>query len=142
MHFLLDEKLQWQGAKFLWIGGLVLLGYGLVRDVYLLRTCPCDEAAKADRKKSSMLCVESFVGFSAVALGLALQYFQWSKPVEVSMGLCLVLSAVILAFGHRTRDWVLILAEVPDHHNVIPTFRLHTAEETRSLLDSVEASTQ
>ena len=58
------------------------------------------------------------------------------------MGLCLVLSAVILAFGHRTRDWVLILAEVPDHHNVITTFRLHTAEETRSLLDSVEASTQ
>lgn len=135
LHFLVDYRLNWPGSSLLWVGGLILLGYGLIRDIYLLRTCPCDEASKSERKRSSMLCVESFVGFSAVALGLCLQWLEWTKPVELSAGLGLVLATMILAFGHLTRDWVLILAAVPDHHNVIPTFRLHTAEQTQQLLD-------
>lgn len=134
VHFMSDSDLTWPGSSLVWVGGLVLLVYGLIRDLYLLKTCPCDKLPKEEKKRSSMMCVESCVGMSAVVLGLTLQWLNWSQPVTFSTGLGLVFAAVIMAFGHLVRDWVFILAVVPDHSNVIPTFRLHTAEETQTLL--------
>ena len=46
LHFLSDQQFHWPGSALIWVSGLILLGYGLIRDIYLLRTCPCDEAAK------------------------------------------------------------------------------------------------
>lgn len=138
-YFRLDRQLHWPGASLIWVAGLILLCYGLVRDVYLLRSCPC-ETEDAPKTRSSMLCVESLVGFSAVASGLGLHWLGWTKPVTFTLGAGLLLVALILAFGHKTRNWVLILAEVPDHHNVIPTFKLHTAAETQAMLSKAQKS--
>lgn len=137
LHYTVDQSFRWPGAALIWSGGLILLIYGMIRDLYLLRTCPCEEGQA--KQKSSMICVESFFGLSAVTLGLGLQWLDWSKPVTVTLGVALAAGAVIVALGHKTRDWVLILAEVPGHHNVIPTFRMHTAQETAALLDSNSA---
>lgn len=134
VHFTVEHAFLWPGASLIWGGGLILLVYGMLRDIYLLRACPCQEGES--KQKSSMICVESLVGFSAVALGLGLQWLEWSQPVTISLGVVVAVTAVIVALGHKTRDWVLILAEVPGHHNVIPTFRMHTAQETAALLDS------
>lgn len=134
LHFTLERSFLWPGASLIWAGGLVLLIYGMIRDIYLLRSCPCEKGEV--KQKSSMLCVESFLGLSAVIFGLGLQWLDWSKPVTFSLGVGLTVGAVIVALGHKTRDWVLILAEVPGHHNVIPTFKMHTAQETAALLDS------
>jgi hypothetical protein len=134
-HF--QSSLSWafDGAVLFWGSGIVLLGYGLIRDLYLLKACPCEKLPPEQRKKSSMMCVESCLGFAAVALGLSLQWLGWTKQVELSVGSLTLLASFILAFGHATRNMVFILAEVPDHHNIIPTFRLHGAEETKALLD-------
>jgi hypothetical protein len=134
-HFQLEASFTFEGATLFWGSGLVLLGYGLVRDIYLLAACPCEKLPPEQRKKSSMMCVESCIGFGLVALGLGLHWLGWTKMVEFSYGSLAIVASLILAFGHLTRNMVFILAEVPDHHNIVPTFRLHSAEETRALLD-------
>lgn len=108
-------------AAFLWGAGLTLLAYGLVRDVWLiLRGHPEEDAPKV---KLAMTCFESMAGMGAVALGLGLHGLGWTPPVALPLGAVMAGAAAVVAFGHATRDWVLILVVVPNHRNLIPTWR-------------------
>lgn len=123
------STLTYPAAVFIWASGLLLLCYGLVRDLYLLRTCPCKGDGEGEKQKVSMLCVESTIGLLVVGQGLALQWLGWTPLATISLGSVLVVAGLILAFGHKTRDWVLILAVAPEHHNLLPTWKVSSLDE-------------
>lgn len=113
-----------QGATLVWVGGLVLLGYGFIRDLYLLFAHRKDTHERPE-ERFSMLCVESTIGMVAVGLGLGLQALDWTRSVAPPVGSLMAAGALIVAFGHATRDWVLLLVEVENHSNLIPTWKIN-----------------
>ncbi len=125
-------QVTYPAAAYIWAAGLVLLLYGFVRDLYLLRQCRCEEAEQQG-VQSSMICVESLVGLVVVGEGLLLHWLEWTPRLQAPVGLLLCVAAVVMAFGHLTRDWVLILATVPNHHNILPTWRIQSLDQIRQM---------
>lgn len=122
----------WPAAALIWGAGVLLLAYGLLRDLYLLRQCRCEQA-REEGVKSSMICVESLVGMTVVAQGLLLHWLGWTPYLKTPIGLVMVGAAAVLAFGHLTRDWVLLLVSIPNHRNILPTWRVQTLDEVSQL---------
>ncbi len=102
------------------LAGVVLLATGLARDltriVLLARPIP----TAPDRHPGAMrLCLESTLGLGAVAIGLA--WWLWAAPVAApwSVGALALPLAAVAAFGHLTRNLVLVVRAEPSHRNVV-----------------------
>jgi putative Mn2+ efflux pump MntP len=120
--------LQQPAAVYIWASGVVLLGYGLIRDLVLIaRGLEEDEAGT--QRKMAVICLESTLGLLLFAIGISLHILHWTPVLALPVGAALVGAGVIVAFGHATRDWVLILARVENHHNLIPTWNVDAFDE-------------
>ncbi len=120
------------GSVFIWGSGLVLLLYGFVRDIFLLVKKHKEEAPPT-QKKMALICFESTLGGLAVILGLTLQALDWTKLTSLSLGSICILVSLIVAGGHYTRDWVLVLVKVKNHHNLLPGWHIQTWDEKTQL---------
>lgn len=101
--------------------GVVLLGAGLARDLSRLALAAPRGAGPADANPGELrMCLESTLGLGAVALGLG--WRSWgggSPPVPLPVGGLVLALAAVAAFGHLTRNLVLVLRHEPAHRNVI-----------------------
>ena len=99
--------------------GVALLGAGLARDLARLALREPHAAATPDPHPGELrTCLESTLGLGAVVVGLAWRLGgAGGAPVPVG-GVVLALAAVA-AFGHLTRNLVLVLRHEPGHRNVI-----------------------
>jgi hypothetical protein len=101
--------------------GVALLGAGLARDLARLALEAPRVAATADPHPGELrTCLESTLGLGAVAVGLAWRVWGAdSAPVLVPAGGVVLALAAVAAFGHLTRNLVLVLRHEPGHRNVI-----------------------
>ena len=101
--------------------GVALLGAGLARDLARLALGEPRAAAAPDPHPGELRpCLESTLGLGAVAVGLAWRFGGGgSALVAVPVGGVLLALAAVAAFGHLTRNLVLVLRHDPGHRNVI-----------------------
>lgn len=100
--------------------GVVLLGAGLVRDLARLALEVPREPAADPHPGELRTCLESTLGLGAVGAGLA--WWLWGArgaPVSLPVGGLVLALAAVAAFGHLTRNLVLVLRHEPAHRNVI-----------------------
>ena len=101
--------------------GVALLAVGLARDLARLaleepRAAPAPDPHPGELRT----CLESTLGLGAVAVGLAWRFGgAGSAPVLVPVGGGVLALAAVAAFGHLTRNLVLVLRHEPGHRNVI-----------------------
>ena len=100
--------------------GVLILAYGLVRDLILLWV----EKSPAPKTTVRMacLCLESNVGLLLVFLGLLLRLLPTRPMISLPEGGFLTGAALLLLAAHATRDWVLVLTRVPDHRSILPSW--------------------
>lgn len=110
-------------AALIWVFGVTMLGFGLLRDLALIALHRDEEKPRA-QVRMAMLCFESTVGILAVAQGLLLQVLGWTPVVEVPAGALVAWMAAAVLLAHVTRDWVFVLVKVRNHRNLIPTWRV------------------
>jgi hypothetical protein len=101
--------------------GVALLGAGLARDLARLALEAPRVAAPDDPHPGELrTCLESTLGLGAVAVGLAWRVWgAGGAPVLVPAGGVVLALAAVAAFGHLTRNLVLVLRHEPGHRNVI-----------------------
>jgi hypothetical protein len=102
------------------LGGVVLLGSGLIRDLARLALEGRPAAVAPDRHPGELrLCLESTLGLIAVATGLG--WWGWSAgpPVDAPLGAVVLALAGVAAFGHLTRNLVVVFRREPAHRNVV-----------------------
>jgi hypothetical protein len=101
--------------------GVALLGAGLARDLARLALGEPRGAAAPDPHPGELrTCLESTLGLGAVAVGLAWRFGGGgSALVAVAVGGGVLALAAVAAFGHLTRNLVLVLRHEPGHRNVI-----------------------
>jgi len=116
-------SLQEPAAVLMWVFGVAMLGFGLLRDLALI-ALHRDEEKPRTQVRMAMLCFESTVGILAVAQGLVLQLLGWTPVVDIPAGSVVALMAVAVLIAHVTRDWVFVLVKVRNHRNLIPTWRV------------------
>lgn len=129
--------LEGRGAMYFWGSGLILLIYGLVRDLLLIwghHKEGSTDGEGEEKQKMAVICLESTLGGGLVALGLLLQILQWTPVVQIPWSAILLAGGLIVAFGHATRDWVLIVAKVANHRNLIPSWNVTNWEATQETL--------
>lgn len=116
---------EWQIAltrpMMLVCAGVALLGAGLARDLARLALGEPRVAATADPHPGELrTCLESTLGLGAVAVGLVWRLSgAGSTPVLLPVGGLVLTLAAVAAFGHLTRNLVLVLRHEPGHRNVI-----------------------
>jgi hypothetical protein len=100
--------------------GAVLLAVGLVRDVARIALDGRPAAATPDRRPGELrLCLESTLGLGAVAGGLLWQAWSSGPPITPSLGALVLGLAAVAAFGHLTRNVVVVFRQEPAHRNVV-----------------------
>ena len=101
--------------------GVALLAAGLARDLARLALGEPRGAAAPDPHPGELrTCLESALGLGAVAVGLAWRFGGGgSALVAVPVGGGVLALAAVAAFGHLTRNLVLVLRHEPGHRNVI-----------------------
>lgn len=102
------------------LAGVVLLATGLARDLARITLLGRPIAPPPDRHPGELrLCLESTLGLGAVTAGLS--GWLWAAPSAAawSLGVLTLLLAVVAAFGHLTRNLVLVVRAEPAHRNVV-----------------------
>jgi hypothetical protein len=98
----------------------VLLAVGLVRDVARIALDGRPVAATPDRRPGELrLCLESTLGLGAVAGGLLWRAWSSGPPITPSLGALVLGLAAVAAFGHLTRNVVVVFRQEPAHRNVV-----------------------
>jgi hypothetical protein len=116
------------GHKILQVGlpdcicgaGVLILAYGLVRDLILLwiDKSPVPQTTV----RIACLCLESNVGLLLVFLGLLLRLFPVRPVIALPEGGFVTGASLLLLAAHATRDWVLVLTRIPDHRSILPSW--------------------
>ena len=102
------------------IAGAVLLAVGLVRDVARIALAGRPVAATPDPRPGELrLCLESTLGLGAVADGLLWRAWSAGPPVTPPLGALVLGLAAVAAFGHLTRNVVVVFRQEPAHRNVV-----------------------
>jgi hypothetical protein len=108
-------------------GALLLLGQGLVRDLWLLREARQAKPVPAP-VHASCLCVESALGLTSVLAGIGLVGFGRGSLVRLSPDLLAGGVAVIMVAGFLLKDFVVTwspwgIRREKDHAQVIFRWR-------------------
>ena len=102
------------------IAGAVMLAAGLVRDVARIALEGRPVAATPDRRPGELrLCLESTLGLGAVAGGLLWRAWSAGSPVTLPLAALVLGLAAVAAFGHLTRNIVVVFRQEPAHRNVV-----------------------
>jgi hypothetical protein len=102
------------------LAGVVLLASGLARDLARLALEDRPGATAPDgRPGELLLCVESTLGLLAVAAGLGGWFWQAGPVIPVPVGGLVLGGAVVAAFGHLTRNLVVVFRREANHRNVV-----------------------
>jgi len=102
------------------LAGVALLATGLARDLARIALLGRPIATMPDRHPGELrLCLESTLGLGAVAAGLAWWLWAATSAAAWSVGALALLLAVVAAFGHLTRNLVLVVRAEPAHRNVV-----------------------
>lgn len=102
------------------IAGVVLLASGLAGDLARIALEGRPAAATPDRHPGELrLCLESTLGLSAVAGGLLWRSWSASPSLTPPLGALVSGLAAVAAFGHLTRNVVVVFRREPAHRNVV-----------------------
>jgi len=102
------------------LAGVVLLASGLARDLARIALEGRPRATAPDGRPGELrLCFESTLGLLAVAVGLGGRVWEAGPVLAVPVGGLVLGGAVVAAFGHLTRNLVVVFRREPDHRNVV-----------------------
>jgi hypothetical protein len=108
------------GPMLVVLAGVVLLASGLVRDLARIALEGRPAAATPDRRPGELrLCLESTLGLGAVVGGLLWRAWSASPPLTPPVGALVLGLAAVAAFGHLTRNVVVVFRQEPAHRNVV-----------------------
>jgi len=102
------------------MSGVVLLASGLARDLVRIAIEPRPMASPREGQPGELrLCLESTLGLSAVAGGLAWRFWIPSPPITPPLGALVVSLGAVATFGHLTRNLVVVFRREPAHRDVV-----------------------
>jgi hypothetical protein len=101
--------------------GAALLAAGLARDLARLAVEErADVMRPAATQKELKICLESALGGLAVAAGLAWRLTAPAGSQALGLGAFVVGLALVVTFGHLSRNVIVIFRIDPEHRNILP----------------------
>lgn len=107
--------------------GVLILAYGLVRDLILLIGEKASVPPKAPIRMTC-LCLESNLGLFLALLGLLVRLIPAPLLISLPEGLVITGASILLVAAHATRDWVVTLTRIPNHRSILPSRKSKNTE--------------
>jgi len=122
MLWLPSARVWIQPALLIVCAGAALLASGLARDLarLALEERPDGASPAAGARKELRICLESALGGLAVAGGLAWRLAAPSGGQAIGLGAFVVGVALVVTFGHLSRNVIVVFRIDPAHRNILP----------------------